>query len=98
MLINNWTMAEHVLRRLESCTEYVYDAETSGLDWRHNHVVGHVFTFGPSPQDTYYIPVRHARGGNLQADIQIPTRPDEWRGDVHPFEKEWIKRVTQPIV
>jgi DNA polymerase I len=93
MLINNWTMAEHVLRRLESCTEYVYDAETSGLDWRHNHVVGHVFTFGPSPQDTYYIPVRHARGGNLQADIQIPTRPDEWRGDVHPFEKEWIKRV-----
>lgn len=43
-----------------------YDAETDGLDPYANNIVGHVFTFGPSPGDTFYVPVRHAAGGNIE--------------------------------
>ena len=94
MLANNWPMAELVQRRLDDCKAFVYDAETSGLDWRYHCVVGHVFTFGPGPEDTFYVPVRHAGGGNLPYEgIQIPVRNDEWAGGIHPFEHEWIRRA-----
>lgn len=86
MLVNIWPTAELVLQKLAACKSLVYDAETSGLDWRHNHIVGHVLTFGPSPNDTFYVPVRHAPGNNLPDDIQVPVTDNGWRGDAHKFE------------
>jgi DNA polymerase I-like protein with 3'-5' exonuclease and polymerase domains len=63
--------AEEVLSRLNhSKTDtVVYDCETDGLDWRTNQICGHVFTFGPAPDDTYYVPVRHGENheGNVHA-------------------------------
>ncbi len=81
--------AQVVLNRMAdpTTTEIVYDSETDGLDWRKNVIVGHVVTFGPRPQDTYYVPVRHGGGGN------ILDHKDRFG---HPFERElseiWKKR------
>lgn len=91
MLVNVWPMAELVLKRIEERRTIVYDAETSGLDWRYNHIVGHVITLGDGPDDTYYIPVRHKGGGNLpDPDCQIPGRSDEWNGSIHKFERALV--------
>ena len=98
MLINIKETALVVLNRLRASTKVVYDAETSGLDWRHNHIVGHVLTFGPGPQDTFYIPVRHAPGNNLHGDIQIPVTDNGWKGDVHWFEVEMIKALEGKLM
>ena len=87
-------MAELVLRKMSSQHTIVIDVETSGLDWRYNHVVGYVITLGPGPDDTYYIPVRHAGGGNLPDDIQVPGRADEWNGSTHWFERAMITAMS----
>src|SRR4051812_1369677 len=50
---------QEIVNRLKASQQVVYDSETSGLDWRKNHICGHVFSFGPAPSDSYYIPVRH---------------------------------------
>lgn len=92
MLANNSLMADLVLRRIKESAYVVYDAETSGLDWRYNHIVGHVLTFGPGIEDTFYVPVRHAGGGNLPG-AAVPGRADEWSGQVHPFEEQMIKAM-----
>lgn len=76
-----------VVRRLRDAREIVYDCETSGLDWRVNHVVGHVITFSPAPTDSYYLPVRHLGGGNIPGTV-VPSSEDGWTGDDHPFEVE----------
>lgn len=60
-----------VMRRMTDCPVVVYDCETDGLDWRHNKIVGHVFTFGPAPQDSYYVPVRHGDGGNATQPLKF---------------------------
>ncbi|KKN51107.1 hypothetical protein LCGC14_0626170 [marine sediment metagenome] len=85
----DWRIQE-CLRRLEVEPTFVVDVETSGLDWRFNHPVGYVLTFGPKPEDSFYLPVRHAGGGNIPAldGIEIPDTPTGWRGDLHPIEKE----------
>lgn len=57
-----------IMRRLRSAPQIVYDSETTGLDWRHDVIVGHVFTFSPHPQDSLYVPVRHTGGGNISPD------------------------------
>ena len=54
-----------ILKRLAREPAVVYDSETSGLSWQRDKLIGHVFTFGPAPQDTHYVPVRHTGGGNL---------------------------------
>lgn len=54
---NAWGVLERLCN--PDTLAYVYDAETTGLDWRKDVIVGHVFTFGPHPNDTYYVPVRH---------------------------------------
>lgn len=59
---------EKVANALASAKTLVYDAETNGLDWRKCHVVGHVLTFGPKVEDTFYLPVRHGGGGNLDPE------------------------------
>lgn len=86
MLINTWNLAEAFLRFVSSSKVVVLDVETSGLDWRRNHIVGWVITIGPGPGDTAYVPVRHAGGGNLPHDYQVPTTAEGWDGSVHPFE------------
>lgn len=91
MLVNTHLMAEMVLRRVAASEVVIHDVETSGLDWRHNHIVGHVITVGPLAGDTFYIPVRHAPGNNLPADIQVPQTDNGWRGEIHPFEVSMIK-------
>ena len=91
-LANTWEEAERVLRILRDCDEFTYDTETSGLDWRHNHPVGYVLTF--RDENSYYVPVRHAGGGNLPG-CSVPMTPDGWRGDLHPFEIEFAKIVAE---
>lgn len=73
-------MLDHTTRNLG------YDAETTGLEPRVDHIVGHVITFGPNPPDTFYIPVRHGEParGNVHSSL------DRYR---HPFELE-LRRVA----
>ncbi len=51
--------------RIETGTPYVYDVETDGVDWKHNKIVGIVVCFGPQLEDSFYFPIRHGGGGNL---------------------------------
>lgn len=100
MLINKIPMLDMVIRRIEDAPEVVLDVETSGLDYLKNHIVGWVVTVGPTPNDTFYIPVRHAGGGNMPAIIQIPTTSENWnREDIHPAEFRLIKAIkNKPLV
>ena len=84
-----------VLRRLREAPVVCVDTETSGLDWRHNHIVGWVFTFSPDPQDSFYLPVRHAPGGNI-LDFPGPQSARGWDGSLHPIEREIIDCLDQP--
>src|ERR1700759_2690384 len=86
---------EEIFNRLASTKEVVYDAETSGLDWKRQHVVGHVLTFGPNDSDSTYLPFRHAPGGNIPG-VEIPQTKDGWKGDVHPIEKELMRLLDRP--
>lgn len=52
-------------QRLQRCKAVAVDTETDGLDWRKNKVVGFVFNFGPTPQDAFYLPIRHGGGSNM---------------------------------
>lgn len=83
------------MNRLETAKKLVYDAETSGLDWRKNHIVGHVLTFSPSPKDSYYLPVRHAGGGNI-GSAKGPQTEHGWNGKLHKIEKDLVKRMDRP--
>lgn len=80
-----------VVRRLHEAEEIVYDCETSGLDWRVNHIVGHVITFSPNPNDSFYCPVRHYGGGNIPG-ATVPDSETGWDGTDHPLEVE-LRRV-----
>lgn len=87
-----WQVA---LRRLRSATEVCVDLETSGLDWRHHHIVGWVLTFSGDPRDSYYLPVRHAPGGNI-LDWPGPQTATGWDGSLHPIEEEIIALLDRP--
>lgn len=91
-LANTREEAERVLRILEDSTEFTYDTETSGLDWRRNHVVGYVLTF--KGENSYYVPVRHAGGGNLPG-CSVPMTAEGWRKDLHWFEIEFARIVNE---
>lgn len=67
MLANTNDKVSEVLNRLVQSQEFTYDSETTGLDMHKDVICGHVFTFGPSPRDTYYVPVRHESDGNVDA-------------------------------
>lgn len=91
-LVNTRDEAERCLRILEASNHITYDTETSGLDWKRQHIVGYVLT--PKGEDSMYVPVRHAGGGNLPGDIAVPDTPTGWRGDLHWFEKE-LSRIAR---
>lgn len=86
-----------VLNRLAdpSSKEITYDTETSGLDWRRNHICGYVVTFSPDPRDSYYVPVRHAAGGNI-FDQAGPQTKDGWDGSLARGEGDLVKAIFRP--
>lgn len=88
------TMADcaKVLQDLKNSDAFVYDAETSGLDWQRNHLVGHVIKLVKGP--SYYVPVRHAGGGNV-VGCRIPDDQTSWDGSKHPFEVEFAKELKR---
>src|SRR5574343_1511863 len=88
------TRLQEVLNRLDApgSENLTYDSETSGLDWRYNHVVGHVVTFGPDPRDSYYLAVRHGGGGNIGGH-RGPGTPTGWAGELHPAEKLLLPKL-----
>lgn len=88
------TTLQTVLNRLAEADEYCVDVETSGLDWRHNAIVGYVFTFGPAPQDSYYVPFRHAGKANVGGRDGLKS-PTGWKGDVLPGERELVKAADR---
>lgn len=53
-------------KRLKAAKIIGYDSETEGLDAYEHNIVGHVLSFGPAPDDTWYVPVRHGGGGNIK--------------------------------
>lgn len=57
-----------ISQRIDAAKMVVYDSETNGLDWRHHHIVGHVLTFSGDPRDSFYLPVRHGGGANLDVE------------------------------
>lgn len=92
------TKLQEVLNRLNSgkFREFALDTETSGLDWRYNHIVGYVFTFGPRPDESFYLPFRHGGGGNIGGHVG-PSTPTGWkRGVLAPGEKELLKAALKP--
>ena len=63
----------YIFNRLREAKEIVYDAETTGLDWKRCVICGHVVTFSPKPDDSWYIPVRHEKGNNFDPNKVEPT-------------------------
>jgi len=86
---------EEALRRLTSAEKVCLDVETSGLDWKRNHIVGWVLTFGPKPEDSYYLAFRHAGGGNIEGGPKPPQDAEGWDGKLHPVEHELIQRLER---
>jgi DNA polymerase-1 len=86
--------------RLRQARLIGYDAETEGLDPYVHNIVGHVLSFGPTPSSTYYVPVRHAGGGNIRnVDLfehllaEIASAPDvHWFGHNVQFDLRFLNR------
>ncbi|RPJ29584.1 MAG: hypothetical protein EHM33_00520 [Chloroflexi bacterium] len=93
MLANKLPIAQLALRKVLDADTVAVDVETSGLDAFHQHIVGWVLTIGPAPDDSFYIPVRHAGGGNLPSGSQVPSMATNWDGSIHPIEIEIIKAL-----
>ncbi len=91
ILLQSMEECEVLFKQLEVAKNVIYDVETSGLDWKRNHSVGHVIKCEGLP--SYYVPVRHLGGGNIPG-CRIPQEADSWRGDLHPFEKE-LARIAR---
>lgn len=88
---------QEAMNRLEQSRTVCYDAETSGLDWKRNHIVGHVLSFGPRPQDSYYLPVRHKPGGNIGGH-RGPQDSEGWDRELHPVEPDLIRLLDRPYM
>ena len=65
-LANDGAAASEVLSRLRRASTVALDVETSGLDPWKCYPIGYALTFGPKPEDSFYCPIRHAGGGNLE--------------------------------
>lgn len=57
-----------VERRAKALPLIIKDTEGTGVDWRYDHTVGYVLTFGPQDEDSYYLPFRHESGPNYDPD------------------------------
>ena len=84
-----------ILNRLKYASTVVYDVETSGLEWLKCAPVGHVLTFGPAPSDTFYVPIRHAAGGNIPGAAPL-TDKHGWDGRPSEFEGEMLRLLNRP--
>lgn len=56
--------------RMPKAGKVVFDVETTGVDWKKDHIVGIVVTLGPGPKETWYFPIRHA-DGNMDVDTVL---------------------------
>ncbi len=54
--------------------------------------MGFVLTFGPTPADSYYLPTRHAGGGNILDYPGLQSATD-WDEKLHPIEQEIIDNL-----
>lgn len=86
-----------VLNRLPGAKVWCEDVETSGLDWRRHFICGYVVTFGPAPQDSYYIPFRHQGPGNVGGHAG-PRSETGWNGKLAPGEAELTAALNRPDV
>ncbi len=84
----------YIFNRLALAREIVYDAETSGLDFKRNHVVGHVITFSPNPDDSWYLPVRHLGSNNL-FENNGPIESTSWDGVAQVWENILIAHLNR---
>ena len=96
MLVDNGNAFVEMLNRLRACKEVVLDFETSGLDWTCHHIVGYVLCFGPAPDDSYYMPVRHAVGTNINCAITAPITATGWHRLTVPQEDSIIDCLNSP--
>lgn len=85
---------EIVLKRLAVSKLRCIDVETSGLDWKRNHLVGYVVCFGPNDADSYYIPFRHLGNANV-GGRQGPTTATNWDGELAPGEQELVEAIDK---
>lgn len=83
-----------VLNRLKVEKIRCLDTETSGLDARVNHIVGHVLAFSADPRDSYYVPFRHLGNANV-GGRPGPTTATGWDGSLAPGEAELIDAIDQ---
>lgn len=80
MLIDSEQSAKLAIARLTGDDRIVMDTETTGKDWRRDHIVS-VQLLGDG--DPYYFPFRHGEGynlplsvlGKLFSDVLVPERP-----------------------
>jgi DNA polymerase I-like protein with 3'-5' exonuclease and polymerase domains len=84
-----------IFNRLKDAKEIVYDAETSGLDFKRNHIVGHVVSFDCNPSNSFYLPARHLGRANLFGRSGPATKFD-WDGKTEAWEDELIKLLNRP--
>lgn len=68
--------------------------ETSGLDFKRNHITGYVVCLGPNDADSYYIPFRHLGNANI-GGRQGPTTATNWDGELAPGERELIEAIDK---
>lgn len=87
---------QEVLQRLRhgNPLQLALDTETSGLDWRRNHIVGYVVTFSDDPRDSYYVPFRHEGTANVGGQPG-PDTPHGWKGKLSPGEAELIAELDR---
>ena len=85
---------DYIFNRLADAKEVVYDSETSGLDFKRNHIVGHGLAFSENPIDAWYMPVRHLGNNNLFGNAG-PTDKHGWNGKIEPWEAGLIKLLDR---
>ena len=74
VLANTPELARQCLAEIDAARIVFYDTESSGLDTDRKHIVGYVLKAHKS-DISYYVPVRHAGGGNLPGcQIQCPRK------------------------
>lgn len=83
-----------VLNRLAKQPLRCVDVETSGLDWRTQHIVGYVLSFSPKPQDSYYVPFRHLGNDNVDGR-NGPRTSTSWDGTLAPGEDLLLDALDQ---
>lgn len=95
MIIPKSDDIERCFNALRQAKQVVFDVETSGLDWKTNFIVGYVFTVGPRPEETWYLPIRHRAGGNIPG-ARTPTHDRDFdpTTDLHSIEARIAEEVA----